>query len=63
MTLTPEDQAIERAYLSHIEALFKTMIASLGSGADEQDSLKRFDAGCELARRAKLLTNQWEPPK
>jgi hypothetical protein len=61
--MTPEEQAIEKAYLSHIEALFRTMISCLGAGADAQDSLKRFDAGCELARRAKLLTQQREPPK
>ena len=54
---SPEAAAIEAAYEAHVQTLFRTLIANLidgpVSGQTDRQSLARFVAGLDMAKRAK----------
>ena len=54
---SPEAAAIEAAYRAHVELLFKSLVTNLGdqvvSHQSDQQSLDKFKAGLNIARRAK----------
>ena len=56
---SPEAAAIEAAYHAHVELLFKSLITNLGdqvvSHQSDQQSLDKFKAGLNIAKRAKRL--------
>ena len=56
---SPEAAAIEAAYQAHVELLFKSLVTNLGdqvvSHQSDQQSLDKFKAGLNIAKRAKRL--------
>lgn len=56
---SPEADAVEAAYRAHVELLFKSLITNLGdqvvSHQSDQQSLDKFKAGLNIAKRAKRL--------
>jgi len=54
-----ETAAIEAAYRAHVELLFKSLVTNLGdqvvSHQSDQQSLDKFKAGLNIAKRAKRL--------
>jgi hypothetical protein len=56
---SPEAAAIEAAYRAHVELLFKSLVTNLGdqvvSHQSDQQSLDKFKAGLNIAKRAKRL--------
>ncbi len=56
---SPETAAIEAAYRAHVELLFKSLVTNLGdqvvSHQSDQQSLDKFKAGLNIAKRAKQL--------
>ena len=56
---SPETAAIEAAYRAHVELLFKSLVTNLGdqvvSHQSDQQSLDKFKAGLNIAKRAKRL--------
>ena len=54
-----ETTAIEVAYRAHVELLFKSLVTNLGdqvvSHQSDQQSLDKFKAGLNIAKRAKRL--------
>jgi len=56
---SPEAPAIEAAYRAHVEVLFKSLVTNLGdqvvSHQSDQQSLDKFKAGLNIAKRAKRL--------
>ena len=56
---SPEATAIEAAYHAHVQLLFKSLITNLGdqvvSHQSDQQSLDKFKAGLNIAKRAKRL--------
>ena len=56
---SPETAAIETAYRAHVELLFKSLVTNLGdqvvSHQSDQQSLDKFKAGLNIAKRAKRL--------
>jgi len=56
---SPEAAAIEAAYQAHVELLFKSLVTNLGdqvvSHQSDQQSLDKFKAGLNIAKRAKQL--------
>src|SRR5207245_10126368 len=67
---SPETAAIEAAYRAHVELLFKSLVTNLGdqvvSHQSDQQSLDKFKAGLNIAKRAKRLalnavTPRWLP--
>ena len=56
---SPEAAAIEAAYRAHVEVLFKSLVTNLGdqvvSHQSDQQSLDKFKAGLNIAKRAKQL--------
>jgi len=56
---SPEAAAIEAAYRAHVELLFKSLVTNLGdqvvSHQSDQQSLDKFKAGLNIAKRAKQL--------
>ena len=56
---SPETAAIEAAYRAQVELLFKSLVTNLGdqvvSHQSDQQSLDKFKAGLNIAKRAKQL--------
>jgi hypothetical protein len=56
---SPETAAIEAAYRAQVELLFKSLVTNLGdqvvSHQSDQQSLDKFKAGLNIAKRAKRL--------
>jgi len=56
---SPDAAAIEAAYRAHVELLFKSLVTNLGdqvvSHQSDQQSLDKFKAGLNIAKRAKRL--------
>jgi len=56
---SPETAAIEAAYRAQVELLFKSLITNLGdqvvSHQSDQQSLDKFKAGLNIAKRARQL--------
>ena len=56
---SPETAAIEAAYRTQVELLFKSLITNLGdqvvSHQSDQQSLDKFKVGLNIAKRAKQL--------
>jgi hypothetical protein len=55
----PEAVAIEAAYETHVQTLFRALITNLGdqpvSHETDQQSVAKFTAGLNIAKRAKQL--------
>jgi hypothetical protein len=55
---SPETAAIEAAYRAHVELLFKSLVTNLGdqvvSHQSDQQSLDKFKAGLNIAKRLAL---------
>ena len=62
---SPETAAIEAAYRAHVELLFKSLVTNLGdqvvSHQSDQQSLDKFKAGLNVAKRAKRLALNASP--
>jgi hypothetical protein len=56
---SPEAAAIEAAYETHVQTLFRSLITNLGdqpvSHETDQQSVAKFTAGLSIAKRAKQL--------
>jgi len=56
---SPETAAIEAAYRAQVEMLFKSLVTNLGdqvvSHQSDQQSLDKFKAGLNIAKRARQL--------
>jgi hypothetical protein len=56
---SPEAAAIEAAYETHVQTLFRSLITNLGdqpvSHESDQQSVAKFTAGLNIAKRAKQL--------
>jgi len=56
---SPEAAAIEAAYRAQVELLFKSLVTNLGdqvvSHQSDQQSLDKFKAGLNIAKRARQL--------
>lgn len=56
--MTLEQEAIDAAFVAHVQTLWKTLMSSLTTHEDEKACLVRFNAGLALARRTKRLAEQ-----
>jgi hypothetical protein len=56
---SPEADAIEAAYQAHVQTLFRSLITNLGdqvvSHQSDQQSVDKFKAGLNIAKRARQL--------